>query len=86
MKTVLLIDVDLFFRAKIEALGFGRHTDAHLLRQAREAGFTRVIARSVLAKRLPEVVAALLNPAVPPATSRVERDWTRVRIEEASSG
>jgi hypothetical protein len=127
MKTVLLIDVDLFFRAKIEAtlsaagyavttssdvaadlvvadvnrcdpvlvvathegipmLGFGRHTDAHLLRQAREAGFTRVITRSVLAKRLPEVVAALLNPAVPPATSRVERDRTQARTKEASSG
>jgi hypothetical protein len=115
MKTVLLIEVDLFFRAKIEAtltaagyavttssdaaadlvvadvtrcdpdlvvaahegvpvLGFGRHADAHLLRQAREAGFSRVIPRSVLAKRLPQVVEALLNPAVTLATSRVNGD------------
>jgi hypothetical protein len=97
MATVALYDVDLFFRAKIEAmltagghrlaaageapdvvvadvnrsepgavmaaagavpvLGFGRHTDAALLRAARAAGFARVVPRSVLAARLGDLIA-----------------------------
>ena len=101
MATVALVDVDLFFRAKIEAmlaaggdrlanageqpdliiadvnrcdpaavvaaagrtpvLGFGRHTDAPLLRAAREAGFARVVPRSVLADSLGDLMAELVG-------------------------
>jgi hypothetical protein len=101
MATVALVDVDLFFRAKIEAmltagghrlvapgetpdvvvadvnrcdpaavvaaagavpvLGFGRHTDAPILRAARAAGFTRVVPRSVLAGRLCDLIAELVG-------------------------
>jgi hypothetical protein len=101
MATVALADVDLFFRAKIEAmlaasghrlagaedaadlvvadvnrcdpaavvaaagavpvLGFGRHTDAGLLRAARRAGFARVVPRSVLAARLGDLVSDLVG-------------------------
>ena len=101
MAAVALYDVDLFFRAKIEAmlaasghrlagageradvavadvnrcdpqavlaaaggvpvLGFGRHTDAQLLRAARRAGFARVVPRSVLAGRLGELIADLVG-------------------------
>jgi hypothetical protein len=101
MATVALADVDLFFRAKIEAmltatghrlaaagepadlvvadvnrcdppavvaaagavpvLGFGRHTDAALLRSARRAGFAKVVPRSVLASRLGDLVSDLVG-------------------------
>jgi hypothetical protein len=101
MATVALYDVDLFFRAKIEAmltagghrlaasdetpdivvadvnrcepaavvvaagavpvLGFGRHTDAALLRAARTAGFAKVVPRSVLAARLGDLIADLVR-------------------------
>jgi hypothetical protein len=101
MAAVALTDVDLFFRAKIEALlpagghrlaapgetpdviiadvnrcdpagviatagtvpvlGFGRHTDAALLRAARSAGFARVVPRSVLADRLGDLIAELVG-------------------------
>jgi hypothetical protein len=101
MAVVALADVDLFFRAKIEAmlnatghrlaaagepadvvvadvnrcdpaavvaaagavpvLGFGRHTDAALLRSARQAGFAKVVPRSVLAERLGDLVADLVG-------------------------
>ena len=101
MATVALADVDLFFRAKIEAmlqasghrlaaagdrpdlvvadvnrcdpaavvaaagpvpvLGFGRHTDAALLRAARRAGFAKVVPRSVLAARLGDLVSDVVR-------------------------
>jgi hypothetical protein len=101
MAVVVLADVDLFFRAKIEAmltttghrlaaegepadvvvadvnrcdpaavvaaagavpvLGFGRHTDAELLRSARAAGFAKVVPRSVLAARLGDLIADLVG-------------------------
>jgi hypothetical protein len=101
MAVVALVDVDLFFRAKIEAmlnatghrlaaagepadvvvadvnrcdpavvvaaagavpvLGFGRHTDAALLRSARAAGFAKVVPRSVLAERLGDLIADLVG-------------------------
>jgi hypothetical protein len=101
VSVVQLVGVDLFFRAKIEAmlaagghrlassgesadvvvadvnrcdpggvvaaagavpvLGFGRHTDAALLRAARQAGFARVVPRSVLAERLDELIAELVG-------------------------
>jgi DNA-binding NarL/FixJ family response regulator len=102
MATVALVDTDLFFRAKIEAmlgaaghqvvakaggpapdvvvadvnrtepaevlerypgipvLGFGQHTDPQRLRDARAAGFATVVPRSVLAERLPELIAELV--------------------------
>ena len=100
---VQLAGVDLFFRAKIEAmltaaghtvvakpggpppdlviadvnrsdpaevlarfpgvpvLGFGQHTDPQALRAARQAGFAKVVARSVLSDRLPELVDELVR-------------------------
>jgi hypothetical protein len=101
MAAVALADVDLFFRAKIEAmltagghhlaaagepadviiadvnrcdpaevvaaagavpvLGFGRHTDAPVLRAARRAGFARVVPRSVLAEDLGDLMAELVG-------------------------
>jgi len=108
MPAVLLQDVDLFFRAKIEAmlkasghrlaagpetadlviadvnrcdpvgvvdtadgtpvLGFGRHTDAALLRSARAAGFAMVVPRSVLAERLPDLIGDIIEGGyTPPA-------------------
>ena len=103
MSIVQLVGVDLFFRAKIEAmltasgheviakpgepapdlviadvnrtepadvlarfpgvpvLGFGQHTDPQALRSARQAGYAKVIARSVLNERLPELVSELVR-------------------------
>lgn len=40
-------------------LAFGRHTEAELLRSAREAGCDRVVPRSTLVQELPELVKEL---------------------------
>jgi hypothetical protein len=103
MSVIQLAGVDLFFRAKIEAmltaaghrviaapggpspdlviadvnrtdpadvierfagvpvLGFGQHTDPERLRAARRAGFAKVVARSVLNDRLPELVEEIVG-------------------------
>jgi len=45
----------------VPVLGFGRHTDAALLRAARTAGFARVVPRSVLAERLGDLIAELVR-------------------------
>jgi DNA-binding NarL/FixJ family response regulator len=45
----------------VPVLGFGRHTDPQLLRAARQAGFAKVVARSVLSDRLPELVDELVR-------------------------
>ena len=45
----------------VPVLGFGRHTDPQLLRAARQAGFAKVVARSVLSERLPELVDELVR-------------------------
>ena len=45
----------------VPVLGFGRHTDPELLRAARRAGFAKVVARSVLSERLPELVEELVR-------------------------
>jgi len=45
----------------VPVLGFGQHTDPHALRAARQAGFAKVVARSVLSERLPELVAELVR-------------------------
>ncbi len=97
---LLVRDVDLFFRAKLEAqladthefvtqpdgadlaivdigrvepealaaelahmpvLGFTNHTDTDGLRAAHQAGFDRVVIRSVISQRAPEVVGELLR-------------------------
>jgi len=98
--TILLVGVDLFFRAKLEALlpdhrlvpadsveapdlvvtdigrvdpdevadaypgvpilGFGRHTDTAGLRAAHTAGFDRVVARSALVERAPQLIEELV--------------------------
>ena len=40
-------------------LAFGRHTEADLLQQARDAGCDRVVARSTLVTELPRLIEAL---------------------------
>jgi hypothetical protein len=46
----------------VPVLGFGQHTDPQALRAARQAGFAKVVARSVLSERLPELVSELVRP------------------------
>ena len=45
----------------IPILGFTNHTDTAGLRAAHEAGFDRVVARSALAERAPEIVQELVT-------------------------
>jgi DNA-binding NarL/FixJ family response regulator len=45
----------------VPVLGFGQHTDPQALRAARQAGFAKVVARSVLSERLPELVSELVR-------------------------
>jgi hypothetical protein len=42
-------------------LGFTNHTDTEGLRRAKEAGFDRVVARSALAERAPQLVEELVS-------------------------
>ena len=42
-------------------LAFGRHTEASLLREAREAGCDRVVARSTLVEELPDLIQGLVR-------------------------
>ena len=44
-------------------LGFGSHDAPQALRRARQVGFDRVVARSAIAERLPELVGELLATA-----------------------
>ena len=46
---------------EIPILGFTNHTDTAGLRAAHAAGFDRVVARSALAERAPELVAELVD-------------------------
>ena len=43
----------------VPVLAFGRHTDADLLRAARDAGCDRVVPRSTLAADLPQLIEEL---------------------------
>jgi len=43
----------------VPVLAFGQHTEASLLREAREAGCARVVARSTLVEELPSLIAEL---------------------------
>ncbi len=43
----------------VPVLAFGRHTEAQLLRDARDAGCDRVVPRSQLVEELPELVQSL---------------------------
>ena len=43
----------------VPVLAFGRHTEAELLRAAREAGCDRVVPRSTLVAELPELIEQL---------------------------
>jgi CheY-like chemotaxis protein len=43
----------------VPILAFGRHTEAQLLREARDAGCDRVVPRSQLVEELPELIAEL---------------------------
>jgi hypothetical protein len=50
-------------------LGYGSHDAPQALRRARQVGFDRVVARSAIAERLPELVDELLATAPPHETS-----------------
>jgi CheY-like chemotaxis protein len=53
-------DVVALARARdVPVLAFGRHTEAPLLRQAREAGCERVVPRSQLVEELPQLIREL---------------------------
>ncbi|MEX2159129.1 MAG: hypothetical protein WEB04_06960 [Dehalococcoidia bacterium] len=43
----------------VPVLAFGRHTDAALLREGRDAGVDRVVVRSTLVEELPALIEAL---------------------------
>jgi DNA-binding NarL/FixJ family response regulator len=59
------VDVDeaLELLRPARILGYGSHDAPKALRQARQAGFDRVVARSAIAERLPELVDELLATA-----------------------
>lgn len=46
----------------LPVIGFLRHTDRELAKQAESAGFTRVLARSEFSETLPDLVMDLLAP------------------------
>lgn len=48
--------------SKLPVIGFLRHTDRELAKQAESAGFTRVLARSEFSETLPDLVMDLLAP------------------------
>jgi DNA-binding response OmpR family regulator len=45
----------------VPVLAFGRHTEPALLREARDAGVERVVARSTLVEELPALIVALVS-------------------------
>ncbi len=53
--------VELARSHSVPVLAFGRHTSAELLRQAREAGCTRVVVNSDIAANLPDLLNEMLN-------------------------
>lgn len=48
--------------SELPVVGFLRHTDRGLAKQAESAGFTRVLARSEFSETLPDLVMDLLAP------------------------
>jgi CheY-like chemotaxis protein len=66
---------DLDWRQAVEAakeggvpvLAFGRHTEAQLLRSAREAGCGRVVPRSTFVEELPRLIEELAGAGHPPS-------------------
>ncbi len=53
--------------ANVPVLAFGRHTEPHLLRSAREAGCTRVVPRSTFVEQLPQLIEELAQENHSPA-------------------
>ena len=51
--------VDAAKERAVPVLAFGRHTEAQLLRSAREAGCDRVVPRSTFVEELPRLIAGL---------------------------
>ena len=51
--------VELAKEAGVPVLAFGRHTEAPLLRAARDAGCERVVPRSTLVAELPQLIEEL---------------------------
>lgn len=45
----------------VPVLAFGRHTEAQLLRSARQAGCDRVVPRSTLVEELPQLIVELAD-------------------------
>jgi hypothetical protein len=60
-----------------QLLAFGSHEQPDALRRARQAGFDRVVARSAVAERLPELVADLLGASS--TTARVPENDRSMR-------
>jgi len=63
---LIVADLDAVDAAQVAAagpptLGFYQHTDVVTRRRAEEAGFDLVVARSRMARELPELVEALLS-------------------------
>jgi len=48
----------------VPILAFGRHTSAELLRQAREAGCTRVVVNSDIAENFPQLLNEILQSPI----------------------
>lgn len=57
--------VALAKNARVPVLAFGRHTEAQLLRAAREAGCDRVVPRSTFVEQLPRLIEELVGPSPP---------------------
>lgn len=53
--------VDTAKAAGVPILAFGRHTEAQLLRDARDAGCDRVVPRSQLVQELPGLISDLIR-------------------------
>ncbi len=53
--------VELARLHSVPVLAFGRHTSVDLLRQAREAGCSKVVVNSDISERLPDLLKELLD-------------------------
>lgn len=56
--------VESAHRQNVPTLAFGRHTNAELLRQAREAGCSRVVVNSDIAENFPKLLNELIQSPI----------------------
>ena len=54
--------VESAYKQNVRTLEFGRHTSAELLREARQAGATRVVVNSDIAANFPQILQDMLAP------------------------